>query len=52
MPRNRVRLWTVAAEVMQGWHEQVTPGTPLDHQDALWSWVRDNVDFRVRSRVL
>jgi hypothetical protein len=52
MPRNRVRLWTVAAEVMQGWHEQVTPGTPLDDQDALWSWVRDNVDFRVRSRVL
>jgi hypothetical protein len=52
VPRNRVRLWTVAGEVMEGWHQQVTPGSPLEQQDALWAWIRDNVDFRVRSRVL
>ena len=47
--RQRVRLWTVDAGVMQGWREQLEPGTDLANQDKLWKWVYDNVDFRVRS---
>jgi hypothetical protein len=50
--RRRVRLWTVDAQVMAGWRDQMTPGAPLDQQSGLWKWVADNVDFRVRARVL
>jgi hypothetical protein len=50
--RNRVRLWTVDAQVMAGWREQMVPGAPLDAQERLWKWIADNVDFRVRARVL
>ncbi len=50
VPRRRVRLWTVDAEVMRGWEEQVQPGA-VSHanQDKLWTWIKDNVDYRVRS---
>jgi hypothetical protein len=34
---------------MRGWHMQVRPDVPLEHQAALWKWVQDNVDFRVRN---
>lgn len=47
--RKRVRLWTEEAQVMQGWHMQEQPGVPLERQAALWKWVQDNVDFRVRT---
>lgn len=47
--RKRVRLWTEEAQVMRGWHMQVRPDVPLEHQAALWQWVQDNVDFRVRN---
>jgi hypothetical protein len=50
--RRRVRLWTVDAQVMEGWRDQVTPGAPPESQDDLWKWISDNVDFRVRARVL
>ena len=50
--RRRVRLWTVDAQVMAGWREQLAPGAPAESQDALWKWITDNVDFRVRARVL
>jgi hypothetical protein len=50
VPRNRVRLWTVDAEVMKGWQEQVEPNVDIAGQDRLWKWVLDNVDFRVRSK--
>ena len=50
--RNRVRLWTVDAQVMAGWREQMVPGAPPDAQERLWKWIADNVDFRVRARVL
>ena len=50
--RNRVRLWTVDAQVMAGWREQMVPGVPLNAQERLWKWIADNVDFRVRARVL
>lgn len=50
VPARRVRIWTVAGEVMVGWREQMEPGLELAQQDKLWKWVKDNVDFRVRSR--
>jgi hypothetical protein len=48
----RVRMWTVDAQVMSGWREQIDPDLEEGNQDALWSWIQDNVDFRVRSRRL
>lgn len=50
--RRRVRLWTVAEEVMSGWREQVAGDAQPETQDALWVWVKDNIDFRVRGRIL
>ncbi len=50
--RGRVRMWTVDAPVMRGWREQLRADATVDTQDALWKWVGDNVDFRVRSRRL
>lgn len=49
--RNRVRLWTVDAQVMAGWRQQLVPGAPPEAQENLWAWMHDNVDFRVRSRI-
>ncbi len=48
--RRRVRMWTVDAEVMKGWKEQMDPDKELDDQENLWTWINENVDFRVRSR--
>jgi hypothetical protein len=48
----RVRMWTVDAQVMSGWREQLDPSLTTEVQDGLWSWIEDNVDFRVRSRML
>jgi hypothetical protein len=50
--RNRVRMWTVDDQVMAGWRDQVVAGAPVAAQEDLWRWVKDNVDFRVRSRRL
>ena len=47
--RQRVRLWTVDAEVMKGWKNQMQADTDLANQDKLWKWVQDNVDFRIRA---
>lgn len=52
IPRQRVRLWTTEAEVMRGWRAQLVAGANPGDQARLWKWVRDNVDFRVRSRPL
>lgn len=52
IPRRRVRMWTVDDEVMRGWRAQMTPSLPVDDQDRLWTWIRENVDFRVRRRLL
>ena len=46
--RRRVRLWTQDAEVMRGWNAQVRPDLAMEEQELLWTWVSDNVDFRVR----
>jgi hypothetical protein len=50
--RQRVRLWTAEVEVMQSWQAQLIPGHDPAGQTRLWKWVRENVDFRVRSRAL
>jgi hypothetical protein len=49
VPHKRVRLWTVDAEVMKGWENQVESGVDASRQDRLWKWMLDNVDYRVRS---
>jgi len=49
VPRHRVRMWTVDDEVMNTWRKQYRAGLPPERQDALWKWISDNVDFRVRS---
>ncbi len=52
IPRRRVRMWTVDDAVMRGWRDQIVPGEQLDRQEALWKWIAENVDFRVRRRLL
>jgi hypothetical protein len=49
IPRRRVRIWTVDNEVMQTWRRQYRPGARPSDQTALWKWIEDNVDFRVRA---
>lgn len=50
VPARRVRIWTVAGEVMAGWKNQMELGKEPARQQKLWKWIKDNVDFRVRSR--
>lgn len=50
--RRRVRLWTQDDQVMVGWRTQLAQDEPPEAQDKLWSWIADNVDFRVRARIL
>ena len=50
--RRRVRVWTVDHDVMSGWREQMESDVGNAAGERLWQWVQDNVDFRVRSRVL
>ena len=49
VPRRRVRMWTVDNEVMATWEKHHRAGLPPEQQLALWKWISDNVDFRVRS---
>ena len=49
VPRQRVRLWTVDAEIMKGWKDQLDPRGDPEDQDRLWEWIQHNVDYRVRS---
>ena len=49
VPRHRVRMWTVDDEVMNTWRNQYRDGMYPEDQNALWKWIADNVDFRVRS---
>jgi hypothetical protein len=50
--RRRVRMWTVDFNVMRGWREQMELDASEGVGEKLWEWVSDNVDFRVRTRVL
>jgi hypothetical protein len=49
VPRQRVRVWTVDAEVMKGWRSQIDSRAGTAEQDRLWAWIQHNVDYRVRS---
>jgi hypothetical protein len=49
IPRRRVRMWTVANQVMETWVRQHKQGATPEQQTALWKWIQDNVDFPVRS---
>ena len=52
IPRRRVRMWTVDDEVMNGWSAQVAPEEGPSAQGKLWNWIKENVDFRVRRRLI
>lgn len=48
VPRQRVRIWPVEAEVMDGWSEQLENRQTPGQERRLWNWVEDIVDRRVR----
>jgi hypothetical protein len=52
IPRHRVRMWTVDDEVMATWRKHYQLGRPDAEQNELWTWINDNVDFKVRVGVL
>jgi len=50
--RRRVKIWTQDAEVMVSWKDPniLLPDVEFSQQDIFYDWVKDNVDFGVRSR--
>ena len=50
--RQRVKIWTQDAEVMVSWKDPkiLLPEKSFTEQDYFFAWVKDNVDFGVRSR--
>ena len=50
--RNRVKIWTQDAEVMVSWKDPkiLIPNVSLSEQIQFFDWMKDNVDFGVRSR--
>jgi hypothetical protein len=50
--RRRVKVWTQDAEVLLSWKDPkiMLPDKQMEDQDYFFSWVKDNVDFGVRSR--
>jgi len=52
--RKRVKVWTQDAEVMRTWKDPdiFMPETPLKSQQRFFSWLKDNVNFGVRARVV
>jgi hypothetical protein len=50
--RQRVKIWTQDAEVMVFWKDPkiLLPGKDISEQDLFFAWLKDNVDFGVRSR--
>ncbi len=48
--RHRVRLWTVDGEVMKRWPKYMDPGRDTADQERFWSWLRDNVNFKVHAK--
>ena len=49
--RTRVKVWTQDAEVLATWKDPkiMIPGKKLENQGRFFDWVKDNVDFGVRS---
>ena len=52
VPRSRVKIWTQDAEVLVSWKDPkiLVPGKPIEEQEQFFAWIKDNVDFGVRSR--
>ncbi len=50
--RSRVKIWTQDAEVLESWKDPkiLLADRPLEEQSRLFEWIKDNVDFGVRSR--
>ncbi len=48
IPRQRVRIWAVDADVMKGWRDQLEKKPTLEEEKRLWNWIQDIVDLRVR----
>ena len=50
--RRRVKVWTQDAEVLISWKDPniLIPEKQIDEQEHFFAWVKDNVDFGVRSR--
>ena len=50
--RRRVKVWTQDAEVLLSWKDPkiMLPDKQMEEQEYFFSWVKDNVDFGVRSR--
>jgi hypothetical protein len=50
--RRRVKIWTQDAEVMVYWKDPaiLLPDTTMEEQERFIAWLKDNVDFGVRSR--
>ena len=42
VPKNRVKVWSVEAKVMNGWKHQLKRGNTY-----LWSWMKDNIDRKI-----
>ncbi|MBI2081696.1 MAG: hypothetical protein HYY54_07300 [candidate division NC10 bacterium] len=52
IPRQRVRVWPVEAEVMGGWHEQIENRQTFEDEKRLWKWIHDIVDRRARRQTV
>ncbi|MCI0371720.1 MAG: hypothetical protein L0214_10135 [candidate division NC10 bacterium] len=52
IPRERIRIWPVEAEVMGGWREQFENQPNLEDEKRLWKWIRDIVDHRARRQTI
>lgn len=52
VPRQRVRIWPVEAQVMGGWREQLENRPTLAEEKRLWKWIRDIVDHRARRQTI
>jgi hypothetical protein len=52
VPRKRVKIWTTDAKVLEAWDNPnvFLPDTPFEKQERFFKWIKDNVDFGVRSR--
>jgi hypothetical protein len=52
VPRKRVKIWTQDAQVMVSWKDPhiLLPKTKFAEQERFFDWLKDNVDFGVRSR--
>ena len=50
--RRRVKIWTQDAEVIVSWKDPkiLIPDTEFSGQKVFYDWIKDNVDFGVRSR--